>query len=111
MLTKYIYLKAISRKQEKILDSQLIWKHNDPPVNLIIEFESHQLKTVGNKKSHPQGANAALSQHRWRYGCEVMAKNMFSDLLTLSFDLGHSKSIGFLGPIRSYLGPSLKFIS
>ena len=54
--------------------------------------------------NHPWGANPPLSQHRW-------AQNMFSDLVTLTVNLDHSKSIGFLGPIRSYIEPRLKFIS
>ena len=48
--------------------------------------------------NHPRGANPLLSQHRW-------AQNVFSDLLTFTFNLGHSQSIGFVGPIRSYIGP------
>ena len=40
-----------------------------------------------------------------------MAQNRHDDLLTLTVDVGHSKSIGSLGPIRSYVGSRLKFIN
>ena len=73
-------------------------------------------------KDNHTGVSSAYSEQEITRGCkystkpasvnrEVMAQNVLDDCLTLAFDLGHSKSIGFLGPIRSYLGPTLKFIS
>ena len=66
--------------------------------------QSYDTRITGTTSNHPQGANHPLSQHQW-------AQNVCSDLLTLTFQIGHSKSLGFLGPIRFYIGPSLKFIS
>ena len=91
--------------EHKVCKQSHITQHCLPyslPLGPLCAWHSFPSTTICGCKS---SAKPALVNH------DVMTQNVFNDLLTLTFDLGHSKSIGLLGPIRSYLGPSLKFIS
>ena len=68
----------------------------------------HYLYVHIKQEKSPAGCKSSVKLASVALRCEVMAQTVFSDILTLTFDPGHLKSIGFLGTIGSYRGPSVK---